>query len=298
MPGRSVRLVLVPALILACANRPDAAVPESPEAEWERVFATGRRWSGQDADAAARYYERAQELAARFPAGDLRGVRTEQALGEVRRRQGRLDEASRLLEDAVAGAELHGAEEPLLLAETLESLALLRVMQGRLDEAEADLERALALRTGELGSESADAAATRVKLAEVQRRVGRHREAESNLLEAASVYGRDGRRHALRIATIQHNLGLLYQDQQRFAEAEVQHREAILLARRVREVDNPNLAIFSRGLADLYVRTGRREQAEDLYRWSYETLERTLGPSHLETRLTRSRLEQLGAGVP
>ena len=104
--------------------------------------------------------------------------------------------------------------------------------------------------------------------------------------------------YALRVATIQTNLGLLYQEVGRLADAEVQHHQAVQLARQVNDGDNPNLAIASRGLADLYARTGRTEQALVLYEWSLGVLARTLGPTHYETQITRSRLEALAAGAP
>ena len=58
-----------------------------------------------------------------------------------------------------------------------------------------------------------------MQLAEVQRRRGKYRAAEDNLMEAAELYLSLGDEYALRIATVQNNLGLLYQEVERYAAA-------------------------------------------------------------------------------
>ena len=99
----------------------------------------------------------------------------------------------------------------------------------------------------------------------------------------------------MRIATIQNNLGLLYQETGRFDVAERQHRQAIVAARQIGGETNPNVAIYGRGLADLYVRQGKWVEAQSIYRQSLAMLRRTVGRDHIETRLTEDRLEKVDA---
>jgi tetratricopeptide (TPR) repeat protein len=87
-------------------------------------------------------------------------------------------------------------------------------------------------------------------------------------------------------------MGRIYRDLARYQEAEKLTRRAIELAQRVQEQDNPNVAIFQRSLANLYLVSGREAEAETLYRESLATLEKTLGAEHYETQATRTMLER------
>jgi tetratricopeptide (TPR) repeat protein len=300
-----VRRLAAAALAAACALGSACASDRTPGREpadpagFDQLMASGRRWQeASNAEAAERQFQQARRLAAGFPDSDPRRVRADQALGEIYREQGRLDDARSLLDPALARWRPHADRDPLLLADLLESLGLLAVMEGELERAQPLLAEALELRRRELGPTAVGTAEALVNLAEVERRVGEYVAAEDHLLEAAAIYGEHGGRYALRIATIQTNLGLLYQELGRFPDAEVQHHQAVQLARQVKDGDNPNLAIASRGLADLYARTERTEQALVLYEWALGVLERTLGPTHYETQITRSRIEALAAGAP
>jgi tetratricopeptide (TPR) repeat protein len=305
-----VRRRLAAALAAACALGAACVADQTPTrdagadaASFDQLMAGARRWqAASNPEAAERQLRQAQRLATGFPESDPRRARADQALGEAYREQGRLAEAHALLDPALARWRPYADRDPLLLSDLLESLGLLAVMEGQLEQAQPLLVEALALRQRELGGSAIETAEALVNLAEVERRLGSYAAAEDHLLEAGVIYGEHGGRYALRIATIQTNLGLLYQEVGRLADAEVQHHQAVQLARQVNDGDNPNLAIASRGLADLYARTGRTEQALVLYRWSLGVLARTLGPSHYETQITRSRLEALeaspGGGAP
>ena len=294
---RSVPAALCCAVLaLACATPEPEAPAESDADAWARLYASGRRWSESNSDASVLYFERAwREARVSFPAQDPRLARSETALGEAYRRQGRIEKAQPLLESARDHARALSPAEPELLADVLESLGLLEVMQGRLAEAEAAFAEGARLRLDRLDPTSPETAESIVQIAEVQRRLGKHRIAEANLLEAASIYQEHGARYAMRIATIQNNLGLLYQETGRFDVAERQHRQAIVAARQIGGETNPNVAIYGRGLADLYVRQGKWVEAQSIYRQSLAMLRRTLGRDHIETRLTEDRLEKVDA---
>ena len=281
---------------LACATTESGESVESDAEAWERLYASGSRWSKTKTDASALYYERAWHKAqAAFAVGDPRRVRSELGLGEAYRRQGQIEKAQRLLELARDHARALSPAEPELRADVLESLGLLEVMQGRLAEAEAAFTECAEIRIGSLEPTATETAESIVLLAEVQRRLGKHRLAEVNLLEAALIYGDHGGRYAIRIATIQNNLGLLYQAMERFDVAERQHRQAIVTARQVAGESSPNVAIYRRSLADLYARQGKWVEALRIYEQSLEMLKRSVGSDHIETRLTEDRIEKVKA---
>ena len=279
---------------VACAAPVPVNDTESDAEAWERLYASGSRWSEGNSDASALYFREALLKArAAFPAQDPRLVRSELALGEALRRQGKVDEAEPLLVAARDGARGVSPPQPALLADVLESLGLLRVMQGELLEAEAAFIECAQLRLEHLDPAAPETAEGIVQLAEVQRHLGKHDLAEANLLEAAAIYGEHGNRYALRVATIQNNLGLLYQETGRFVIAERQHRQAMTVARQLGGENSPNAAIYARGLADLYVRQNKLSDARTLYQGALAVFKRTLGPDHIETRMTEARLKQV-----
>ncbi len=293
-----IRLCVATAALLACAGNVDSDEPRSAESgdeAWERLHQSGQRWGRTNTDASALYHERAWRLAREFPPPDVRLVRSELAFGEARRRQGRMTDAEQLLRSAARHARGLEPEDPALLASVLQSLGLLEVMGGDLEAAEAAFLESARLHAERLDPRSADAAENIVQLAETQRRLGQLDAAEENLFEAAEIYLDLGPQYAIRIATIENNLGLLYQELERYADAQRLHRQAILRARQENNEHNPNTAIYSRGLGDLYVRVGELEGAEELYRYALGVLEETVGSDNLETRLTRERLEDVSA---
>lgn len=279
--------------LLACAAEPAPVRVESPEERWQRLFASGERWSESNSDAGALYHQRALRVARELPPGDARLVRSELAFGEARRRQGRIDDARRQLVAAVEHARALEPEDPALLASALQSWALLQIMAGDLEAAEVTLAEAALLRIRRVEGHAPETAEAIVQLGEVQRRLGKLEKAASNLTEAAEIYLTYDSEYAIRVATIQHNLGLLYQEQGRYDDAEAMHRRAILVARQQANEHNPNTAIYSRGLGDLFVRTGRLDIAEGLYRYALEVLEGTVGRDNVETQITRDRLHDL-----
>jgi len=283
-------------VLVACAGDVDPSAPrpaETGEETWERLYESGQRWSRTNTDASALYHERAWRLARDFGPTDERLARSEAAFGEARRRQGRIAEARQLVRSAARHARGLEPENSALLAAVLQSLGLLEVMGGDLEAAEAVLVESALLWVERLDPHTAEAAENIVLLAETQRRLGKFDDAEKNLLQAAAIYLDLDPKYAIRIATIQNNLGLLYQDLGRYSDAEPLHRRAILSARQESNEHNPNTAIYSRGLGDLYAHTGELEGAEELYRYALDVLEKTVGPDNIETHITRRRLEDV-----
>lgn len=289
--------VLLPWLLaaLACAGGtpPEPEPKQDPAAAIERYLGAGRRWEGSGMpDAATLYFERAVAAAERLPQPDVRLAEARFELGDALRRQARLDEAKQALEQALADLEPLRREHPELQARILDALGYVQMASGDPETASSTLARALQIRVEVLDARDVGTAETLVNLAEAHHRIGEPQKAATLLVEAAAIYSGLGPEYLMRIATIHNNLGTIYRDLGDYQQAEKLHLEAIRLARRVQEKDNPNIAIFQRSLANLYMRTGHERHALGLYKESLETLERTLGPDHYETRATRSLLEE------
>jgi len=293
--GRSRALLLVLALLLGCAGteEPPAQAPDDAGAAYERYMEAGRRWERSGSpDAAALYFGRAVRTAERLPQPDIRLARARFELGDALRRQARLEEAIVELDAARGALRPIEAEHPELRADILDALGYCQLGSGDAEAAVATLATALRIRVEEIERRDAALAETLVDLAEAEYRSGDDDKALTLLVEAAYVYGELGPEYRIRLATVHDNMGRYAGGLGRTEEAERLHLRAIELARRVKERDNPNVAIFQRNLANLYVETGRDEEAEALYRESLATLERTVGSEHYETRATRSMLER------
>jgi tetratricopeptide (TPR) repeat protein len=286
---------LVLLLLVCCAGgeEPPVQALEDPEARYRRYMGAGHRWERSGSpDAATLYFGRAVDVAKGLPQPDVRLAEARFELGDSLRRQARFEEAEpelRAAQDALA--ELPD-EHPELAARILDALGYCQLASGDAETASQTLGSALRLRVTKLDPEDAATAETLVNLAEAYNRVEQDERALDLLVDAAYIYGELGSDYLIRLATVHDNMGRIYRDLARYQEAEKLTRRAIELAQRVQEQDNPNVAIFQRSLANLYLVSGREAEAETLYRESLATLEKTLGAEHYETQATRTMLER------
>lgn len=293
-PGTMRWLPLLP-LLLCCAGgeQTPKPAPADADARFERYMQAGHRWERSGSpDAATLYFERAVEVAQELPQPDARLAEARFELGDSLRRQARFEEAEAELQAALDALASLREEHPALQARILDGLGYCQLASGSADEAVGTLTLALALRVEQLGIEDAETAETLVNLAEAQHRVGEYERALILLVDAAYLYRELGPDYLIRLATVHDNMGRVLRDLERYAEAEKMHRRAIELGRRVQEENNPNVAIFERSLANLYIVTGHDEEAEALYRSSLAVLEKTVGKEHYETQATRTMLQR------
>lgn len=286
---------LLLALLAGCAGgeAPEPEAPPDADARFERYLQAGQRWERSGSpDAAALYFGRAVEVAKGLPQPDVRLARAHFELGDALRRHGRLEEASQELRAALAALAPLREQHPDLEARILDALGYCQLASGDAERAVGTLSRSLQIRVEQLDSQDPATAETLVNLAEAEHRVGRDEQALALLVEAAYLYRDLGPDYLIRLATVHDNMGRIARGLGRYEESERLHRRAIQLARRVQEEDNPNAAIFQRNLANLYLETGQDAEAEALYRESLETLERTVGSEHYETKATRTMLER------
>ena len=253
----------------------------------------GHRWERSGSpDAAALYFERAISVAGSMPQPDVRLARARFELGDALRRQARFEEALAELRAAREALEPLREQHPDLHARILDAIGYCQLASGDAEAATGTLTLALKLRVEQLDPADVATAETLVNLAEAHHRIGEDERALDLLVEATYIYTTLGQKYGIRLATVHDSMGRIYRGLGRFEESERLHRRAIELARRVQEQDNPNVAIFERSLANLYMMTGNEAEAELLYRDSLAILERTLGSEHYETKASRTILER------
>jgi tetratricopeptide (TPR) repeat protein len=82
------------------------------------------------------------------------------------------------------------------------------------------------------------------------------------------------------------NLGLVYKEQGKYADAEELYRRALAIYERTIGAAHPNAANALHNLANVYVAQGKYADAEGLYKRVLAIDEKTLGPSHLYVAAT------------
>ena len=97
------------------------------------------------------------------------------------------------------------------------------------------------------------------------------------------------------IATVLHNLAVLYQDQGKYSEAEPLFKRALAIDEKTLGPDHPSVAKVLGNLAVLYQAQGRYSEAEPLYKRALEIDEKTLGPG---SPLRSEGAQQLGITLP
>lgn len=110
--------------------------------------------------------------------------------------------------------------------------------------------------------------------------------AEQALLLAEEAFGIDDPDTLISVT----NLGYLYLEQRRYADAEPLLLRALAASERVLGMEHPNTLIFVNGLGDIYVGQGRYAEAEPLLVRELEATERLLGKEHRDTLLSVNNL--------
>ncbi len=147
---------------------------------------------------------------------------------------------------------------------------------GKYTLAKASTESALALANEEVGKKHRFSAVLVQNLAVINKKLGNYDEAEKLFKDALtykSIQIFDSyEEQQLSIALTLGNLANLYQDQERYHEAESLYKKSISVIKQRLGGDHPNMASNFNNLADLYRKTGRFDQAEKLLK---EALART-----------------------
>ena len=91
------------------------------------------------------------------------------------------------------------------------------------------------------------------------------------------------------------NLGSLYRDQGRYAEAEALYKQALEIRKKALPPDHPDLAASFHSLGNLYRDQGRYAEAEALYKQALEIHKKALPPDHPDLATS---FNNLGSPLP
>ena len=95
-------------------------------------------------------------------------------------------------------------------------------------------------------------------------------------LKEAEAFGPDD----VRLATSLNELGLVYDAQGNYGEAEPLYKRALPILEKALGPEHPNVAASLNNFAELYRKQGRYEAAKPLYKRALAVLEKALGPDH------------------
>jgi serine/threonine protein kinase/tetratricopeptide (TPR) repeat protein len=205
------------------------------------------------------------------------------ALAELDLREGRLEDAVRLLGSAIDIYRASAPPQPRLLAEALAELADNLEPLDRADDAVAAAREGFDILVRELGAQHSETATAGVRLAQALTGAGRYDEAR--LLYESSLAAMDtelGPTHG-RTMSSRNNYAILLRLMGDFAGSEAVYRALLdALRERYGEVHS-EVASSLQNLAVVVKDQGRYAEAERLSRSAYTMFEETKGPGYFQT---------------
>jgi serine/threonine protein kinase/tetratricopeptide (TPR) repeat protein len=188
-----------------------------------------------------------------------------EAEGRATRQLARSEEVARVITEMLSNIEPGTAQGT--------DITLLKSI---LDDTAARLE------VGEIADELV-AAELRSIIATTCFKLGLDREAERHLSAAVKIHTRLLGTEHISTLTSMNNLALVFEDQDRFAEAEQLHLESLEISRRLLGAEHPDTLSSMHNLAVVYNSQGRHAEAEALNLETLEIRQRVLGPEHPDT---------------
>ncbi|MBF0271566.1 MAG: tetratricopeptide repeat protein [Magnetococcales bacterium] len=218
-----------------------------------------------------------------LPAGTPAVLTARVEAAEWIRRDGRFDEARKILEEVMGLAKKDAASQPLLVQPLLDAQgALVQVFedQGEYDKAEPLIQEVLKGEQAMLGADHPNLLATRNRLAGIYRRQGKLAEAEKLYAQVLDGYRKVlGTEHQASI-NLMNNLGLVYENEGLYDEAEPLLRAALQSSRKLSGEDHPETLATLNNLALLHESQGNFDKAEPLYQNAIAISTRKLGEKH------------------
>ncbi len=212
---------------------------------------------------------------------------------ELSWRQGKYEEAERLLRRAQALAEQHLGPAHPRTAEILNDLALLYCSLEKYGQAELLYQQALDVQEQQLGPRAIETLNTVNNLSLLYWKQGKYEQADPLLQRALHIREQQlGSTHPHTIQSLS-NLATLYREQGRYEEAEPLYQQALQTWEQQMGPEHPDTAVMLTNLATLYRHQGKYEEAEPLYQRARCIREQQLGPEHPETAITLANLVTL-----
>jgi tetratricopeptide (TPR) repeat protein len=261
--------------------------PKDPEAIWEREYTRAQRFeSGRMFDEAERHYRRALDAGRSFDIGDQRVLQTRLALADLYIVLGRVGDAEEQYGEVIRQQRAAYGDTNEATADSLNRLGVLFADDGRASDALPLFEESLRVRARLYGPDHPSTVATMQNLASAYHEVGRYEEAEKLYVRALEAYEKKGDAYLGVASVAQNNLACLYRSMGRGSQAESLHLHAIALSIEINGPKNPNVAIFSRDLANLFAEQERYRAAEARYKIAMQVFVANYGNTHEELRRT------------
>jgi serine/threonine-protein kinase len=214
-------------------------------------------------------------------------------LGDMYRRLGMFEQATTLLEQALAARRTEIGDDHPDLAAGLAALGRLYKDVGRYEEAEELYQEALQVQRSILGEDSLESAHSLAHLAELYVAVGEPDKAEPLFRESLQLFERRLGPDDPEVAKALAGLSSLFWSQARYDEAEPLLLRALSIHEAATSPDARELAIVLSDLGQLYARTGRYDQAEELLRRGHGVLEQAYGAAHPDTAMSLKAIGRL-----
>lgn len=224
-----------------------------------------------------RHWFAALALGAAATCGCAEGLQAADSLDELVAR-GKFTEALPILEaarDAAASAGRHDREVAMLL----NNLGSVCYELGRYREAESAYERSLSIRRDLAELHTREAVRTLSNLGIVYLKLELATKAEQTLDRAAAL-DQELDAQPLELAKIWANLGLVYQTQKRWSEAEELFRKTLAIRERELDPSHPDVALALNNLGALLQQQRRWEEAQPLLERAVHIWESELGAVH------------------
>jgi eukaryotic-like serine/threonine-protein kinase len=212
-------------------------------------------------------------------------------LGETLRLQGRLDEASILLEEALLASRTIYGENGRPVADVLDSLAKIRRAQHDLPEAEKYAQQAVDVQIKVEGSDHSRTAYYRTSLAAIQIERRNYAEAEAQLRTAMATFDKTLVPDHPYMASAEHYLGEVLLQTDRLKDAEAVFMAAMNRSKHAKE-PQWRQARSASGLGEALYRQGRAKDAETYLVSSYRTLAADSNADAAMQGVARQRVER------
>ncbi|KAF7515787.1 hypothetical protein PCG10_002914, partial [Penicillium crustosum] len=204
-------------------------------------------------------------------------------LGLLYSDQGKLKEAEKMYQRALAGREEALGPDHISTLSIVQNLGVLYHKQGKLKEAEQMYQRALAGYEEALGPDH-------MSTLDIIHNLGNLYSEQGKLKEAEKIYQRifkgceeaPGPDHTSPLDTI-HSLGLLYSKQGKLKEAEEMYQRALAGYEEALGPDHISTLSIVQNLGVLYYKQGKLKEAKKMYQRALAGYEEALGPDHPST---------------
>lgn len=268
------------------ALEPEGATPSLAVA----LIELGRRHDDLgETEAAERRYRDAASVAGTLPNGEAIQAEALARLAASAQSLGRVEDARRLVDGAVAVIDLIADFPPGITAEVLVEAARVGIERG--DDAVVGrmLDRASAAAEAVPEGLDRDEARMRVHAARgtTHRARGRFLEAEASLKTALDIAGTAFGPSSLEVAGVLNELGMTYKYAGRFDDGEAVYERARSILEAV-SLDHPDLASIYHNLGGIAHARGDFAAAESPARRAVELRARVLGADHVVTVLDRA----------